>query len=165
MLITDFDSASREGAVAVLRPCLDVRRWIDEVVDGRPYTSVERLLDRARSAADPFGADEVARALAHHPRIGDRAAGDTPEAQMSRAEQGDADSVPEGTARALREGNRAYEERFDRVFLVRAAGRSPDEILSALRSRLDNPPEVEDRIVAEQLREIAILRLRGTVTS
>lgn len=164
MLLTDFNTASRESAVAVLRPCLDVPRWIDEIVDGRPYVSVERLLDQAGAAAHPFGADEVARALAHHPRIGDRAAGDTPEAQMSRAEQGDADTVSPDTARALREGNRAYEERFDRVFLVRAAGRSPEEILSVLRTRLHNPPEVEDTIVAEQLREIALLRLRGTVT-
>ena len=164
MLILDFDRASREEAVAVLRPCLDIQRWIDEIVEGRPYTTVEGLLDQARSVADPFDADEVAQALAHHPRIGERATGDTREAQLSRAEQGDADAVHADTARALREGNRAYEERFDRVFLVRAAGRSPEEILSALRARLLNTPEVEARIVAQQLREIALLRLRGTVT-
>lgn len=165
MLITEFNTAPRDDVVAVLRPCLDIQRWIDEIVDGRPYASDEELLGRAQAAAEDFGDDEVALALSHHPRIGDRVAGDTPEAQMSRAEQGDVDAVHEDTARALREGNHAYEERFDRVFLIRAAGRSSEEVLSALRSRLDNTPDVEARIVAEQLREIALLRLRGTVTS
>ena len=63
--------------------------------------------------------------------------------------------------RALREGNREYEERFGRVFLIRAAGRSAPQILASLRQRLENEPEVEERIVAGQLREIALLRLKG----
>ena len=39
---------------------------------------------------------------------------------------------------ALLEGNRAYEERFGHVYLIRAAGRSPSEMLAELRRRLDN---------------------------
>lgn len=84
---------------------------------------------------------------------------------MSRSEQAGVDPSDDEVQRALREGNLAYEERFGRVFLIRAAGRSADEILSSLRDRLQNDAAAEDRIVAEQLREIALLRLRGTVTA
>jgi 2-oxo-4-hydroxy-4-carboxy-5-ureidoimidazoline decarboxylase len=51
------------------------------------------------------------------------------------------------------------------VFLIRAAGRSAAEILSSLQERLQHDPDHEERIIAEQLREIALLRLRGTVTA
>ena len=64
-------------------------------------------------------------------------------------------------ASALAEGNRAYEERFGRVFLIRAAGRSAAEILDALTERLAHTPAEEEPVVAEQLREIAVLRLKG----
>ncbi|PFG32970.1 2-oxo-4-hydroxy-4-carboxy-5-ureidoimidazoline decarboxylase [Sanguibacter antarcticus] len=165
MLLAEFNAADRDHGAVVLRPCLDIERWIDEILTGRPYASAEDLLGRARSAAEPLTDDEVDRALAHHPRIGERAPGSGAEAAMSQAEQGGVDRLDESVARALRDGNEAYERRFDRVFLIRAAGRGPEEIVAALRTRLDNPVEVEDRVVAEQLREIAVLRLSRTVTA
>ena len=60
---------------------------------------------------------------------------------------------------ALGEGNRAYEERFGHVFLIRASGRSAEELLAALRERLGNDPDTEWGVVAEELREITRLRL------
>lgn len=145
----------------MLRPCVDVTRWCEQLVDRRPYRSVDDLLAEAARAADPFTAEEVDAALAHHPRIGERRSDDAPEAAMSRAEQSGLDPGDAGVQQALREGNRAYEKRFGRVFLIRAAGRGAPEILAALRERLENAPEVEDRVVAEQLREIALIRLKG----
>ena len=61
-------------------------------------------------------------------------------------------------------GNHAYEEKFGRVFLIRAAGRTATEILAALRTRLTHSPAEEDAIVAQQLREIAVLRLEGVIS-
>ena len=55
---------------------------------------------------------------------------------MSRAEQAGVDPSDAAVAAALAEGNRAYEQRFGRVFLIRAAGRSATEILAALTERL-----------------------------
>ncbi|UNK70951.1 2-oxo-4-hydroxy-4-carboxy-5-ureidoimidazoline decarboxylase [Microbacterium sp. H1-D42] len=165
MLLEQFNRAERGDAVAALRPCVDVTRWCEHLADHRPYSSIDSLVAEAARAADPFTADEVASALAHHPRIGERAAGDSREAAMSRAEQSAVDPADADVQQQLREGNLAYEQRFGRVFLIRAAGRAPAEILSALRDRLHNGDDVEQRVVAEQLREIALLRLRGVVTS
>ncbi len=111
-------------AIAVLRPCLDIPRWRDELVDARPYGSVDELVAWAEAAAAPFTAEEVDGALAQHPRIGERPAGGGAEAAMSRAEQAGVDPADAEVAAALADGNRAYEERFGRVFLIRAAGRS-----------------------------------------
>ncbi len=86
----------------------------------------------AREAADPLTAEEVEGALAHHPRIGERAAGSSAEASLSRSEQAGLQTSDDVSAR-LEAGNRAYEERFGRVFLIRAAGRSSEELAGRAR--------------------------------
>jgi 2-oxo-4-hydroxy-4-carboxy-5-ureidoimidazoline decarboxylase len=65
----------------------------------------------------------------------------------------------------LHEANVAYEQRFDRVFLIRAAGRSPAEMLAEARRRLGNDPETERAEVAEQLGQIARLRVEKLLES
>lgn len=161
MRLEEFNAVDREAAIAALRPCLDIPRWCEELADGRPYGSVDELVAWAEAAADPFTIGEVDGALAHHPRIGERAAGATAEAAMSRAEQAGVDPRDAEVAAALAAGNLAYEQRFGRVFLIRAAGRSAAEILAALTERLGHTPAEEEPVVADQLRQIAVLRLKG----
>ncbi|MDP3893302.1 2-oxo-4-hydroxy-4-carboxy-5-ureidoimidazoline decarboxylase, partial [Nocardioides sp.] len=105
-----------------------------------------------------FSAADIDRALAAHPRIGERAAGSGTEAAWSRGEQA-AVSRDSETDRQLAEGNRAYEERFGRVFLICASGLSAEEILAALRTRLGHDEATEQAVVADELRKIALLRL------
>lgn len=164
MRLTEFNSLSRARAAEVVGPALDVPRWLDAVVDGRPYADHDALLETARTAAEPFTDEEIAGALAHHPRIGERAEGESAEAGLSRAEQSAVDPSDTDLQQRLREGNRAYEERFDQVFLIRAAGRTPEEILENLSARLGNDPATEQAVVADQLRQIALLRLEGLIT-
>jgi 2-oxo-4-hydroxy-4-carboxy-5-ureidoimidazoline decarboxylase len=64
----------------------------------------------------------------------------------------------------LAEGNRAYEARFDQVFLIRAAGRTPQEMLAELRRRLGNDPAAERAEVTEQLAQITGRRVREMVS-
>ena len=66
-------------------------------------------------------------------------------------------------AAAIAEGNRSYEQKFGHVFLIRAAGRSREEILAALHTRLAHTPEEEQLVIGQQLREIAVLRLEGLI--
>lgn len=164
MKLAVFNSVARPDALGVLRPCLDIDRWAESIADARPFAGVGELLDFAREAASPFTPAEVEAALAHHPRIGERPSAGTTEAAMSRSEQSGVDPADDGVAAALAAGNRAYEEKFGRVFLIRAAGRTAPEILEALNERLDHTPAEEDAIVAQQLREIAVLRLEGVIS-
>ena len=164
MKLAEFNSADPARAAETLRPCIDVTRWVDAVTAGRPFTSRDALLTYASQAASPFTPAEVEAAMAHHPRIGERPTAATTEASMSRSEQAGVDPADSALAEALARGNRDYEEKFGRVFLIRAAGRTAPEILQALNDRLANSPAEEDTIVAQQLREIAVLRLEGLIT-
>ncbi|OBC09014.1 OHCU decarboxylase [Mycobacterium sp. 852013-50091_SCH5140682] len=163
MSLTDFNDAGPADAAAAVRPCLDVDRWVDAIVAGRPYPDVDAAVAVARSAADPFTDDELTTALSHHPRIGERASGATAEADFSRAEQSGVSSDAD-VQRRLLGGNRAYEKRFGHVFLIRAAGRSSEEILAALEERLTNDAATERSIMADELRQIAVLRLQGVLS-
>ncbi|TAM70546.1 MAG: 2-oxo-4-hydroxy-4-carboxy-5-ureidoimidazoline decarboxylase [Microbacteriaceae bacterium] len=165
MMLAEFNGAHRSDAVELLRPCLDIRRWYEQVADARPYADREAVMRAAREAAQPFTVDEVATAMSHHPRIGERPTGSGADAAHSRAEQASLDANDAATQAALADGNRAYERKFDRVFLIRAAGRSAEEILAALTERLAHSAAEEETIVAGQLREIALLRLEGLITS
>lgn len=149
-----------DEAAELLRPCADVQTWIDDLVGGRPYDDRDSLLTFAEAAAATWDDAEIDSALAHHPRIGERAAGEGAEAAMSSAEQ----SGISGDEQAIADGNRVYEETFGRIFLIRAAGRTAGEVLEQLTARLDNDPAAESAVVAGQLREIALLRLEGILT-
>ncbi|MBB2922771.1 2-oxo-4-hydroxy-4-carboxy-5-ureidoimidazoline decarboxylase [Cellulomonas cellasea] len=145
-----------------LTASLAVGRWVDDVAASAPYGSLEALLAAARAAGTPLSGAEIDEALAHHPRIGERPTGDGAAQAFSRREQASADADDPALARAVADGNAAYEERFGRVFLIRAAGRSRAEILAELRRRLDLDDDTERRVVGEQLVEIALLRLAAT---
>jgi 2-oxo-4-hydroxy-4-carboxy-5-ureidoimidazoline decarboxylase len=149
------DDELREG----LRACLSVPRWVDEVAAAAPFGSMIALLDAAAAAANPLTGAEVDQALASHPRIGERPTGSGTAATFSRAEQASSASPDEELAAALAAGNRAYEERFGRVFLIRAAGRTRPQILAELQRRLQLNDESERTIVASELRDIALLRI------
>jgi 2-oxo-4-hydroxy-4-carboxy-5-ureidoimidazoline decarboxylase len=160
--VAAFNGLSDVDARERLRSCLDVPRWVAAMLAGRPYASAADALSRAADTAATLTAAEVEAALARHPRIGERASSGH-DAAFSESEQAGVDRDDAAVARALAEANAAYESRFDRVFLIRAAGRSADEILAELRRRLDNSDADELAEVTRQLGEIAVLRLEQVV--
>ena len=143
---------------SLLETALHVSRWVSEVASGCPYTSVDDLLGVADLAARSLSSSEIEEALASHPRIGSQGSGAS--ASLSRSEQAASATDDPALVDAMAAGNAAYEERFGRIFLIRAAGRTRPEILAELTRRLSLSPADEERVVADQLREIAILRLR-----
>jgi 2-oxo-4-hydroxy-4-carboxy-5-ureidoimidazoline decarboxylase len=161
MEIEEFDVMDAAEASSLVSACADIPSWVEAVVAGRPYADPEHLFTRADQLATRWTGAEVERALADHPRIGERHSGSGSGAALSAREQSGVDPADVEVQARLVEGNRAYEERFDRIFLVRAAGRSAEEMLALLEQRLQNDPAVELDVTAGQLREIASLRLRG----
>jgi 2-oxo-4-hydroxy-4-carboxy-5-ureidoimidazoline decarboxylase len=161
--LSAFNALSTDEASELLRTCLDVPRWVNEVEDGRPYAGWPALRETAELSAGRLSDEEVDAALARHPRIGERAGADH-DVEHSTREQAGVDTADADVAVRLRAGNEAYERRFDRVFLVRAAGRSAQEILAELDRRLGNDDTTERKEIVQQLVEIALLRLESVVS-
>ncbi|ENO0283760.1 TPA: 2-oxo-4-hydroxy-4-carboxy-5-ureidoimidazoline decarboxylase [Enterobacter asburiae] len=160
----DFNHLPHEKALALIHPCVALPEWADALALRRPYASRDELFNTAKALTQNWDEAALAQALSAHPRIGEKPAGSQAEAALSRQEQGAVNDRDADLAQALREGNARYETRFGRVFLIRAKGRSGEEILQALRARLENSDAQEVRAALDQLREITLLRLEGVIS-
>ncbi len=129
-----FDRMELADAVELMRPCCASRRWIAEVVSGRPYWSMRRLIAASDDVLSDLNWSDVGEALAAQPAVGD-------------------DVIA---------GAGEYERRFGHVFLICATGRTPTEMRAALHRRLANPTDVERQVVRAELREIVRLHLIKT---
>ena len=158
-----FNRLSADEASELLRTCLDVPRWVGEVEGGRPYAGWPALRAAGERSAAGLTDDELDAALARHPRIGERA-GASHDAEHSEREQSGVDPADRDIASRLAAGNAAYERRFGRVFLIRAAGRSAEEILADLERRLGNDDRTERDETVQQLGDIALLRLERVLS-
>ncbi|MDN5761163.1 MAG: 2-oxo-4-hydroxy-4-carboxy-5-ureidoimidazoline decarboxylase [Microlunatus sp.] len=149
------ESELRDGLLV----CLHVPRWVDDVAARAPYSSMAELQDSARAAATPLAPEEIDQALATHPRIGERAQGEDKAARLAKAEQSASTASDPILDEALASGNKAYEDKFGRIFLIRAAGRSRAKILAELNRRLTLDSDTELTVVGQELRDIALLRI------
>jgi 2-oxo-4-hydroxy-4-carboxy-5-ureidoimidazoline decarboxylase len=153
MRLRTFNQLDRPLAVTLLRSCLDADRWVEEVVDRRPFTSLEALLETARRVS-PLSAPEVERICS---TLWTRAVVSSP---VMLAGSPLPRPQPETSATAqLAELLLAYQHRFGRPFLIRTAGRSWDDIAKKMRIRLRHSPEQENVVVAAELSQMALLRL------
>ncbi|WP_199430334.1 2-oxo-4-hydroxy-4-carboxy-5-ureidoimidazoline decarboxylase [Qaidamihabitans albus] len=150
--LAEFNSADPDRIRGLLTECLDVPRWVENVLAGRPYAERDALLAAAETELRP---GEIRAAMRVHPRIGERPGGG-----WARSEQS---GVDEEAAARFRAANAEYERRFGHVYLVCASGRSGEELLANLRERLGNDPDTELAVAGRELVRIAKLRLERAV--
>jgi len=142
-----------------LRACCAADAWLGRMSLARPFPSVKAATDLSDEIVLGFDEHALEQALGAHARIGERRLGSTTEDRWSRTEQAGALAVDTDVQARLAEGNRRYEERFGRVFLIRAAGRSAEEMLAALEERLGHDDDTERDVVRRELADIVRLRL------
>lgn len=152
LTVAGFNTAPPAQLQPLLTECLDVPRWTGLVLSGRPYADLAALKDRADITLAPA---EIRRAMAAHPRIGEKATG------ASKTEQS---GVDRAAAEKFRAANVEYEQRFGHVFLVCAGGRSGEQLLANLHSRMTNDPDTELAVAGRELVKIALRRLEKLVT-
>jgi 2-oxo-4-hydroxy-4-carboxy-5-ureidoimidazoline decarboxylase len=152
--LTAFNTGPAAQARAALLACCQAGRWAAQLAEERPYRSLAALQSRAAAA---LTREDVAEALAGHPRIGQSpAAGHS---SWSRSEQSRVAAAADQVRAELAAGNQAYEDRFGHIYLVCAAGKSAPELLAILAVRLVNDPDTERQVVRDELIKINDLRL------
>ena len=164
MNLATFNARPTPAAQAAIAHCVAIPRWRQALAAARPFSSVAALLAEAERLAQTWNRDDLEQALAAHPRIGERAGGVDKQAALSRQEQAVMSDADAALKRAMQAGTQAYEARFGRLFLIRAKGRSGEEMLAQLQRRLTNDEPTEAREALEQLREITLLRLKESLT-
>lgn len=151
--IERWNALPPEEAVASLLTCCGSTEWARRMSEARPFRDLPGLLDAADRIWRSLSEADWLEAFRVHPRIGEGASG-----QAAR-EQSGARNASVATLEALARANRDYEEKFGRIFLVCAAGKSAEDMLALCRERLHNDAGTEMRAAAEEQRKIMRLRL------
>ncbi|HEY6219540.1 MAG TPA: 2-oxo-4-hydroxy-4-carboxy-5-ureidoimidazoline decarboxylase [Gemmatimonadaceae bacterium] len=162
MKLAALNAASRESARSALTACCGSHRWVDRMIERRPFASPEALFAAADDIWSSLGREDWLEAFAHHPRIGESKAAvaqDSRARGWSAAEQGDSSRGDTAVRAEQQRLNAEYEQRFGYIYIVCATGKSPTEMVSIARRRLANTPDQELGVAAEEQRKITRLRL------
>lgn len=157
-----FNAMPEPQAREALTRCCGSPRWVQAVVEARPFAEPAALWAACGHAEASMTDADHREAFRHHPRIGDLESLRTrfaSTAAWAGREQAGASQASQTTLRALAEGNAAYEARFGYLFIVCATGLTGEQMLARLQARLDNDPSTEWRIACSEQARIARLRL------
>ncbi len=158
-----WNSLEPDAAAAMILPCCGSQAWATQLAARRPIANEGALLEESSAVWLGLPVKAWQEAFDSHPRIGEQKAQKDATEESLRAsakEQAAALSADDAAKLALKEGNRRYEARFGRIFIICASGRSASEILEALTLRMENDDATELREAAEQQRQITALRLK-----
>jgi len=156
------DEAAKE-----LLQCCGSNSWAQQVVKARPYQSLDDLIASANDIWWLLTPGDWLEAFRSHPKIGGKKAAETvseQSRQWSGQEQAGVSNASPETVNSLATLNRAYEQKFGFIFIICATGRTPEEMLLALRERLEHGTEAELPIAAAEQSRITELRLKKLIS-
>jgi 2-oxo-4-hydroxy-4-carboxy-5-ureidoimidazoline decarboxylase len=146
-----------------LSKCCGATAWIEKMAGIFPVYDSNELFDKAEEIWFSCNEKDWREAFSHHPKIGDinslkEKFADT--AGWAANEQSGALETSQTEIEALARLNIQYEEKFGYIFIVCASGKSAEEMLHMLESRLKNKPEDEIMIAMREQNKITKIRLQ-----
>lgn len=157
-----LNELSESEAKLALEKCCASQEWIDRMNAERPFADDDKLQETAAEIWNSLSSDAWMQAFAAHPRIGDVSSLRAKFASTkgwAEGEQSGAAKASEETISQLAAGNEEYFQKFGYIFIVCATGKTADEMLELLQSRLPNDPQIEIKVAAAEQMKITILRL------
>ena len=163
-----LNSLTADEAATELLQCCGSKRWAAAVAKQRPFPNGENLLTASNDIWWSLDQSDWLEAFRSHPRIGEKKAAGKVTAQSqqwSGQEQSGVANASPGTTSSLAALNEAYEQKFGFIFIICATGKTSDEMLAALRERLQHDAHAELPIAAAEQNKITELRLKKLLTS
>lgn len=154
MRIEELNRLPRYRAEEEFLRCCGSRAWARTMAQRRPFLSLERLARAASEIWWSIDSTDWLEAFRAHPRIGELNI-----IGSAAQEQAAMNRTPGAVAGALAIANNDYFDKFGFIFIICATGKSGEEMLENLRSRMSNSSEQELRIAAEEQSKITLLRL------
>ena len=162
MTLHEFNILPKQQLIEELTKCCGSSSWVNRMLPFIPADDMIELLEDAEEQWWQCKEEDWKEAFSHHPKIGDvesLAKKFASTAQWASGEQSGVTAGSKETIEALAESNRLYEEKFGYIFIVCATGRSADEMLGMLLARLENNPEEEIQVAADEQNKITKLRI------
>ncbi|GAB2913712.1 MULTISPECIES: 2-oxo-4-hydroxy-4-carboxy-5-ureidoimidazoline decarboxylase [unclassified Streptomyces] len=149
--LAHFNSLPFAAAEAAFLECCGSLRWAHRMAAHRPYPDLGALLAASDEAGYDLAPGDIAEALAAEP---------------APCLHHDA---PRAAHLALRAAHAAYESRFGHTFVICLDAYAPaqrvDQVLAAIRVRMEHDVDEERAVTAEELRRLARSRIVELVTA
>ena len=136
--------------------------WIaQKAAEAKPFNSVEEAFETMKIIVEEANYEEQLALILEHPELGKRI-------KMSAAsvrEQNGAglDSLSPEEFDVFTATNKAYMEKFEFPFIIAVAGKNKQDILQAMKERLNNSRETEFETALQQIYQIARLRFNAII--
>ncbi len=154
MTIEELNTAAPEIVREKLTQCCGSHAWVEQMVRLRPFADRNALLSAAGAVWNSLQPEDWLEAFSHHPKIGAKSA-----SKWSSDEQRGMQTASSETASTMHQLNLHYERKFGWIFIICANGKSANEMLASIQSRIRNDSATELSIAAREQSKITQLRL------
>lgn len=162
-----LNNLDEELAFESFHRCCGSKTWAERMTSLRPFSTLDELLQKADQVWFSLSKNDFLEAFSHHPPIGKKSLEEKfkSTANWSSQEQSGVAKATAVTIEALSQGNKEYLDKFGFVFLICATGKSAEEMLKSLQTRLKNDLETEIKNACIESAEITKIRLKKLLSS
>ncbi len=162
MTIADFDHLDNLKKKELLFNCCGSSAWVNEMLTIFPVNDLVDLLEYAEEKWYDCNPADWLEAFENYPKIGDMHLVRERYSKTSNYIESEQAGVMDTSSEVLSElmkVNEEYEDIFGYIFIVFATGKSAEEMLEIMKTRLENDPRDEIMIAAAEQDKITKLRL------
>lgn len=166
MKLEAFNQLTHHQQFELLYQCCSSENWAKKLADQTPFASLPELKQMADVLFQQLAEADLLQAFAGHPKIGDVNSLKAKYAQtkaLASGEQSGVQQADDETLVALAQANTDYQQRYGFIFIVCATGKSAQQMLDILNSRMDNSYQQELQQAGEQQRQIMQIRLNKLI--
>ena len=143
MNLSDFNNIDDNERCRLLMSCCSCSRWATKLSAEGPFLSIQDLTEKASGCWSEMSETNILEAFSGHPKIGDVKDLEKKYGSSPMEEQSSVRLAKTRTLERLKNKNEEYLEKFGFIFIVFASGKSAEEMLGLLESRLGNSREME----------------------
>lgn len=162
MNLEQFNQLPERQAFEALESCCVAKNWVNAMLAVRPFSDFQSLSNIAQSLWAQCSDQDYLAAFEGHPRIGDVAtlkAKYQHTANLAGHEQSGMTQADDQLLKKMKQRNDDYFDKFGFIFIVCASGKSAQQMLEILESRIGNDYKTELAIAANEQMKITQIRL------
>ena len=162
LVIEQLEKYSNEQFIELFGEIFEHSPWIAEkALKERPFQSVDETFEVMRKIVEKSSYDKKLALILEHPELGKRIK--MSEASVREQSGAGLDSLSPEEFEIFSATNKAYMGKFDFPFIIAVAGKDKNDILSAMKVRLNNSCEAEFNTALNEIYKIAKIRFDAII--
>ena len=162
MNLEKINNANTEDIYRIFESCCCAPKWIEGMTNARPFSDPNALFKLSETCFSQLTEIDYLVAFEGHPQIGNLQTLQKKYANTSGSASHEQSGMSEAQKSVLEEMHKLnidYLEKFGFIFIVCASGKSAQEMLDLIKSRINNDRQSELTIAGNEQAKITQIRL------